>query len=372
MKLLSICIPTYKRPNTLHRCIVSVVEQIQHFSLQEQVQIYVTNDASPDNTAQILDEFKPLDFFKGVSREKNLGMSANIKCMLEEALRESVFQLILTDDDYLQPEVLESIINFLSEQLAVNPDIPLILTPRYSYTEDGNLHTVVCRPHKQDAIFPPSISNAGRYMFNGFVLSGIIVKSSEIDFSLWNEYLENAYFPVIFSGDLILRKRSYFWDKNIIHHSVHNECHWERWGNSDAEISLRLYIDFINAYAAIGKRIGPAYQSLTFYVSALSSIRNFTNGLIIINGGFFRLSDSESHALMNIKRVSFSMVEMPAKILFYLAALKILFDCVFRMGILKLLSIITPDQYKRKKRKGSFERHRQMLANAAFMMRWSH
>ena len=35
MKLLSICIPTYKRPQTLRRCIESVAAQIEQFKLQE-------------------------------------------------------------------------------------------------------------------------------------------------------------------------------------------------------------------------------------------------------------------------------------------------------------------------------------------------
>jgi glycosyltransferase involved in cell wall biosynthesis len=371
-KLLTICIPTYKRPITLRRCIISVVEQIQRYGLEEQVQIYVTNDASPDNTVQVLEEFKLLNFYKHVTREKNLGMSANIKCMLEEALLESTFQLIITDDDYMQPDTLDSIAQYLADQLIANPDVPLIWTPRYSYTEDGKLHCVVCKPFKEDTLIPPSIRNAGRYMFNGFVLSGLIVKANDIDFSLWNEHLENAYFPVIFSGDLISRKPSLFWDMNIVYHSVFNECHWERWGQSEAEITLRLFIDFVNAYAVIGRKIKPVYQSLVYYASALSSILKFTNGLVISTGGFFRLSDSESDALMSIKRVSFSKVEMPVRIIFFIVSFRILFDCMFKTAILKLLSFITPGRSKREKRKESFERHRRMLANAAFMMRWSH
>jgi|GEM_PF-1889583 len=370
-KLLTICIPTYKRPITLRRCIISVVEQIQRFGLEEQVMVYVTNDASPDNTAQVLDEFKSLNCFRHVNREKNLGMSANIKCMLEEALLESTFQLIITDDDYLQPDILDAVVKFLKVQLVANPDVPLIWTPRYSYTEDGKLYCVACNPFDEDTLIPPSIRNAGRYMYNGFVLSGLIVKAGDIDFSLWNEHLENAYFPVIFSGDLISRKPSLFWNMNIVHHSVLNECHWERWGQSEAEITLRLFIDFINVFVVIGGRIKPALQAPLFYASAFPSVLLMTNSLLISSGGFYRLSVSESAALLSIDRVSFSKVELPAKILFFVAAIRIVTKCSINAAKYKILSFISIDQSKRERRQEAFLQYRQRLANAAFLMRWA-
>lgn len=370
MKLLMICVPTYKRPDTLRRCIISVVEQIQRYGLEEQVQIYVTNDASPDNTAQVLDEFKLLNCFRYINREKNLGMSANIKSMLEEALLGSTFQLIITDDDYLQPDTLNSLVKYLLAQLAENPDVPLIWTPRYSYTEDGELHCIVCRPFPESSRIPPSIRNAGRYMFNGFVLSGLIVKAKDIDFFLWNEHLENAYFPVIFSGDLILRKPSLFWDMNIVHHSVLNECHWERWGQSKAEITLRLFIDFINAYVVIGRKIKPV-QAIPFYLAAFPSIFEMINNLLILSGGFYRLSISEHANMLSIDRISFSKVELPARILFFVAVIKIVTTCSIFAAKYKLSSSISINQSKRERRQEVFEQYRQRLANAAFLLHWA-
>lgn len=370
-KLLTICIPTYKRPITLRRCIISVEEQIQRFGLEEQVQIYVTNDASPDNTAQVLEEFKSVACFKHVNREKNLGMSANIKCMLEETLLESTFQLIITDDDYLQPNILDSVVEFLTAQLAASPDVPFIWTPRYSYTEDGKLHCVVCRPFQRDTLIPSSSRNTGRYMSNGFILSGLIVKAREIDFYLWNDYLENAYFPIIFSGDLILRKHSFFWDMNIVHHTVLNECHWDRWGQSKAEIKLRLFIDFMNAYVVIGRKIKPPFQASLFYVSAFPSVFEMINSILIWSGAFYRLNDRESATLLKIDRVSFSKVELPAKIILFVAAIRIVSECSFNMAKYKILSSITFDRTKKDRRQAAFMQFRRWLSNTLFLMHWT-
>ncbi len=369
-KLLTICIPTYKRPDTLRRCIISISEQIQHYGLEKQVQIYVTNDASPDNTAQVLEEFNSLNCFKHVNREKNLGMSANIKCMLEEALPESTFQLIITDDDYLQPSILEAVVGFLAVQLVANPDVPLIWTPRYSYTEDGKLHCVVCRSFERDTLISPSPGNAGLYMFNGFVLSGLIVKAKDIDYSLWNGHLENGYFPVIFSGELMLRKSCLFWDQNIVHHTVLNKCHWENWGQSDAEITLKLFIDFMNAYVVIGRRIKPSLQAAIFYVSTFPSVFKMINSLLISSGGFHCLSVGESAVLLSMDRVSFSKIELPAKILFFVAAIRIVTSCSVIAAIHKIFSFISIDRTKKERQQEAYLQYRQRLTNATFLMRW--
>lgn len=369
-KLLTICIPTYKRPNTLRRCINSVAEQIQRFGLEEQVGIYVTNDASPDNTAQVLEEFSSLNCFKHVNREKNLGMSANIKCMLEEALLESTFQLIITDDDYLQPDILDAVVKFLVAHDAASPNVPLILPPRYSYLEDGNLLCIVCKPFQGDTLIQPSTRNVGRYMFNGFVLSGLIVKSSDIDFSLWNENLENAYFPVIFSGELMLRKPCLYWDMNIVHHTVMNKCPWERWGQSDAEISLRRFTDFINAYVVIGRKVKPTFQSFLYYISAFSSICTITNNILISSGDFYRLSVEESASLLSLDRVSFSRVEPPARILLFIAAVRIVYGCLSKAAKSKLLSFLAISRSRRESSLKDFTEYQRQLSNVSFLMRW--
>ncbi len=101
MKLLTVCIPTYKRPDTLRRCIDSIVSEIEKYALSDSIDVYVTNDASPDDTAGVLQTYASLDYFTGVTREQNLGMNVNIKCTLTEVAQRSDYQLIITDDDLL-------------------------------------------------------------------------------------------------------------------------------------------------------------------------------------------------------------------------------------------------------------------------------
>lgn len=280
-KLLTICIPTYKRPVTLRRCIESVVSQIDKYALSECVDVYVTNDASSDDTVAVLYDYATLGYFKAVTREQNLGMNLNIKSMLIEVLNKSHYQLIITDDDYLQPDMLLEIVEFLRRQQNDPDRVSAIWTPRYSYTEDERLHCVVCNPFKGNGFVKSSSVNVGKYMNNGFVLSGLIIRAESIDYNFWEQYKENAYFPVIFFGDLLLRDGAYYWDKNITHHTVLNECHWQRWGKNDIIIRLRLFSDFVNAYAVMSKRINSLFGVFLFYCAALMVIFRHVDALML-------------------------------------------------------------------------------------------
>ncbi len=281
--LLTICIPTYKRPITLCRCIDLAIEQIEKFGLSDCVNIHVANDASPDDTLVSLAKYALVSYVSVVTREQNLGMNVNIKCMLDDVAKQSDYQLIITDDDYLQPNILNEIVGFLRQQQGHSNRVPTIWTPRYSYTEDGEFHGVVCNPLEDSTLVKPSAINAGRYMVNGFVLSGLIVRGGCIDYEFWDKYKENAYFPVLFFGDLLFRNGAYYWNKNIVHHTVLNKCHWESWGRNDFLIDLRKFSDYMNAYDIMAKRISNYLRVTLFYYSSFPSLYHATTSFLFSN-----------------------------------------------------------------------------------------
>lgn len=280
-KLLTVCIPTYKREKSLRRCIDSVLDQVEKFGLADEVGVFVANDASPDDTAALIESYQGVSYFWAANREKNLGMSVNIKSMLEEAVQRSDYQLIITDDDFLEPDVLGDIVSVLQGYRNRRPPVAAIWTPRYSYTEDGGLHCVVCDPFREDFSILPSAFNVGRHMKNGFVLSGLILCGSQIDFDFWERYAENAYFPAICFGDIVNRRGAQFWHKSIVHHTVLNECHWERWGKNDVVIELRLFCDYVGMYDILAARMGNVLQRIQFYYGAFPSIYRAVAGLLV-------------------------------------------------------------------------------------------
>jgi abequosyltransferase len=73
--LISICIPTYNNADCLKECLESLLPQIKPY----QIPVYVSDNASTDNTIEMLSSFKnecyPLLYFR--SNNKNLGYGQN-------------------------------------------------------------------------------------------------------------------------------------------------------------------------------------------------------------------------------------------------------------------------------------------------------
>lgn len=351
-KLLAICIPTYKRPVSLRRCIDSVVDQVEAFALAGQVRLYIANDASPDDTLDVLRSYASLDYITVANRENNLGMNVNIKTMLQEVSETSEFQLIITDDDYLQPEVLVSIVEFLQARSGTAAGSSAIWTPRYSYKEDGEVRRIACSPFEQSRSIKPSAINAGRYMRNGFILSGLIIKAKDIDFEFWDQYSENGYFPVICFGDLILRNGAYYWHKNLVHHTVLNECHWERWGKNDVVIRMRLFTDFVNAYGILVKRINSPGGKISFYAVSLQGIWGAIKSLLVSNtwqGNQALLLD----AIGEFKTHDVPQFEIKIRLLLVIALMLFLMTAAIKFVAHLVLGILAPDKRKRRRHRNT-------------------
>lgn len=73
--LLSICIPTYNHAEPLRKCLESIIPQAEQYNIP----IYVSDNASTDNTMKILESLKkiyPFLYFK--SNSENLGVDQNM------------------------------------------------------------------------------------------------------------------------------------------------------------------------------------------------------------------------------------------------------------------------------------------------------
>ncbi|WNC86869.1 glycosyltransferase [Thermosynechococcus sp. QKsg1] len=251
MKKLEFLIPSYKRPQTLVRAIQSITTQVKQFELADKVSIVVVDDCTPNFSCD--DIRKQINILPEIvdirTNTYNKGMSLNIRDMVFESSAD--FACILTDDDYLQPNILIDIINFIdnltSYENNTNVQIGSFFVPRYSYLEDGSLHCVVCKPFEQDTLIPRGTINSIRYLHNGFILTGLFFKPKLINFSLWNENIENAFFPLIYFFDLLLKYDCFFINRNWFVHTVLNRCHWEAWGTTDYQRKIRLYTDYMKA-----------------------------------------------------------------------------------------------------------------------------
>lgn len=110
-KSVSIVIPTYNRPDFLHRAIASVVSQTVQCN-----EIIVVDDNSTEDNFSVISNFSSLIKIKYYKNESNRGACYCRNLGIKEA--ESDLIAFLDDDDEFTPEKIENVLNVYSDNLA--------------------------------------------------------------------------------------------------------------------------------------------------------------------------------------------------------------------------------------------------------------
>ncbi len=116
--LLTIAIPTYNRASYLDLCLSRISEEIDSLNEDQRylVIVYVSDNASEDNTPQVISEYQSLisQNIKTVRNIINIGADQNIAKCYETAITPYVW--IFGDDDVLLPGRLCMVLNTLLKQ----------------------------------------------------------------------------------------------------------------------------------------------------------------------------------------------------------------------------------------------------------------
>ena len=140
---VSVIIPVYNVEAYLSRCLDSVCNQTL-----EDIEIICVNDCSPDNSLQILQEYKNKDArIKIINHVANAGLSAARNTGLKNASGEFVY--FLDSDDWIDLDFLEKMY-----ELAANQDLKAICcTNILSVTENNECSKLIKRDFEQ-GIYP--------------------------------------------------------------------------------------------------------------------------------------------------------------------------------------------------------------------------
>jgi len=119
-KLLSIIMPTYKRAWIIEYSLSLIKEQVKRHS--EDVELIVCNDASPDNTSEVIEKILKKDpFFKYIDyKEHANGIGISLSRSLDNGTGK--YLMFWGDDDVPAPNLIDIIV----EKLKQYPDIGCI------------------------------------------------------------------------------------------------------------------------------------------------------------------------------------------------------------------------------------------------------
>ncbi len=113
--LLSICIPTYSRADYLRQCLESIAVQFDNENVKNSIEVVVSDNASPDNTKEIVQGFQTrFSNIKYFRNDENLGMDRNIMNSVLKASGKYCWHI--GDDDLVQNGALELILRILAQK----------------------------------------------------------------------------------------------------------------------------------------------------------------------------------------------------------------------------------------------------------------
>ncbi|MBO0357375.1 glycosyltransferase family 2 protein [Hymenobacter sp. BT186] len=109
---LTIAIPTFNRAGYLYKCLQSLLGQVE-CDIENDIEIVVSDNASTDNTCEVVRDINKCKNFYYYRNEENLGMDGNFLACYRYA--KGKFVWIFSDDDLLRPNSLKLILNLLKE-----------------------------------------------------------------------------------------------------------------------------------------------------------------------------------------------------------------------------------------------------------------
>lgn len=116
-KLLSICIPTYNRAEFLRALLHSLIPQVK--DLNNEIEIIISDNASSDDTEQVVNEFMQSGLIRYNKNEKNLLTAGNLMKLTTE-LAVGEYCWIIGDDDMINNGGLSAIIDIIKQNRNIN------------------------------------------------------------------------------------------------------------------------------------------------------------------------------------------------------------------------------------------------------------
>ncbi len=223
--LIDIIIPTFNRASDLSENLQLLSVQIRKDSLQDKVQIIISDNHSSDNTEKIATTFISantdirIDFFR---QNENIGMEKNFVYLMSKC--NSKYFMFLGDDDFLPEDYLRFCIETTSADQNLGCIIPGI------YQIDGKKKIISDpRPAKFDTKRGTKGFNSMlKYSHWGHQLSGILFLRSNVlhDYLKYDEY-RNVYLFIYLAANRILQYDVLYAPCYKISVTVTNSKYWD-------------------------------------------------------------------------------------------------------------------------------------------------
>ncbi|BDS15247.1 glycosyltransferase family 2 protein [Aureispira anguillae] len=195
--LIDILIPTYNRGNDVLSNLKELQQEIATYNLWDQVQVIISDNCSPDNTAALIELFSKekderfiLQYYRN---DSNIGLEPNALAVLSKA--SSPFVLFLGDDDFLAKGYLQ----YCYESIQKHANLGCIIPGIVSIFKDNSTKDV--RGNAPEKVFEAGFDAVLECSHWGHQMSGILCKRDGlVDSYLSQEEYRTPYLFLYFTA----------------------------------------------------------------------------------------------------------------------------------------------------------------------------
>lgn len=285
--LLSICIPTYNRAPYLKELLDSIVCQFNDPEIYNHVEIIISDNASEDNTAEMVAEYQKK--YKNIrySRNKeNIGAIRNI--LTVSGLSTGEYLWVFSDDDLHTGESLKTVIEFIKKNTA-----DLIFCNLTGFSEKGAARTPNLLKMNEDIVI-----NNRKELFNflntkfytsidyyttlcsNWVLKKEIFDKNYFIFEKFNGPLDVFPLPsLVFYSDMEFRSGA------IAQQIILNRGDNESWGRKNKIKNFlyrdKIWKDYYKKIARNNKNYLPKYFIFKIHIKNFLRIKDLIKTLIV-------------------------------------------------------------------------------------------
>ncbi|VXD19087.1 putative Glycosyl transferase family 2 [Marinoscillum sp. 108] len=192
--MLSICIPTYNRDQTVKRNILHIFEILAKNGLEDLVSINVSDNNSQDKTSDVLDEilntYTPKFHFRVHHHTRKLKIQDNL--IYVAAMSKTEKFMWLGDDDFFSEDYLLKVIELITTDKNVSGIIPAFKEVGISGEELSGSRDL----GKESKIYSPGFATCLKMSWRGHQMSGLVFDRHILEYYQKNE-VSNMY-PFIF------------------------------------------------------------------------------------------------------------------------------------------------------------------------------
>lgn len=255
--LISICILSYNRPETIKRLLYSI-----HVSTLGVVEVVICEDKSPrrGEISRVAEEFKETTNFPVWYHEnqENLGFDGNLRELARQAHGEWI--VYMGDDDAFIPGALDKLIGFL----IAHPDLGYVLRSyRLVYT-NGSAEPF--RYYSGNRFFTPGLETYLELFRKSVFVSGFTIKREFITPFLIDTFDGTLLFQLYLVAEVTLKYPSAYFD-TLLTEQYERELS-PFFGNSEAEkhlytpgkVTVTNSVNFMRGFSKIAVYIDKKYH----------------------------------------------------------------------------------------------------------------